>query len=158
MAARYMLDTDAIVRLSESHATSLLVAQRVNEGAIEILTTHVQVDELVRVRDHEALARRLLVLLRVRARLVSTSIFVLDVNRLDLARLGSAEANAGYGRHLGDGTARGRHAEDAVIASTARAEDAALVTLNRRDRNRFKRGQPDLRLLDWDEFSSEPAP
>lgn len=157
MVARYMLDTDVIGRLSESPETVQMLAERVEAGAAELLITHVQVDELCRVDDSDAIALRVVALLRVRARLVLTSIFVIGVSRLDLARLGGEEDSAAFDRHIGTGTARDRHAEDATIATSARSEDAVLVTLNRKDLNRFKRGQPDLRVIGWEEFCAELA-
>lgn len=155
VVVRYMLDTDAIIRLSESPEMVKIVADCVEVRTAEILISHVQVDELCRVLDSEALARRVLALLRVRASLVLTNIFVLDVSRLDNARLGTDQDSEAFDRHLGAGPARTRHAEDATIASTARSEQAVLVTLNRKDLNRMRRGQPDLRVIGWVEFVEE---
>ena len=157
MVARYMLDTNAIIRLSEAPDIVQLAAERVEFGSVEFLVTHVQVDELCRVDDSDAIALRVVALLRVRARFVLTSIFVLGVSRLDLARLGGEEDSAAFERHVGAGTARDKHAEDATIATSARSEYAVLVTLNRKDLNRFRRGQPDLRVIGWSEFSAELA-
>lgn len=152
-----MLDTNAVIRLCSPHETPVLIAQLVHAGTVEILITHVQVDELARVDDPEQVVQRVLALLRVRARLVTTNVFVLDVSRFDLGRLGGDEDNAAYRRHVGDGDARNKHAEDALIAGAARAENATLVTLNRQDLNRFRRGQPTLHILDWAGFLAELA-
>ena len=155
MVARYMLDTDVIVRLSEMPETVQMLADRVDSGAAELLITHVQVDELCRVDNFDSIALRVVALLRVRARLVLTSIFVIGVSRLDLARLGADEDSAAFDRHTGTGIARDRHSEDATIATSARSEDAVLVTLNRKDLKRFRRGQPDLRVIGWEEFCAD---
>lgn len=157
MVARYTLDTDAVIRMSESPDTVQVAAERVASGAVEFLITRVQVDELCRVDDYEAVVRRVFALLRLRVRLVLTNIVVLDVSRWDMARWGSDEDSAAFDRHVGTGANRGRHAEGATIASSARLEDAVLVTLNRKDLNRFRRGQPDLRVIGWEEFSAELA-
>ena len=152
MATRFMLDTDAIIRLSESPDAIQALANSVESGDVEVLVTRVQVDEFSRVSDPDALARRVLALLLVRARLVLTSVVVLDVSRFGLARWGGIDETAAFDRHVGTGTGRARHAKDATIASAAQAEAAVLVTLNRNDMNRFVRGHPGLRVIGWDEF------
>lgn len=109
--------------------------------------TQVQIDELCRVPDVDDLVRRVALLLRFRARLVLTSIVVPDVSRFGLANWGGEDAAAAFERHVGTGAGRGRHAEDATIGATAHSEVATLVTLERKDLQRSRRGHPDLRVI-----------
>lgn len=65
------------------------------------------------------------------------------------------EQAAELDRHLGVGTERTRHAEDATMAGTAAALGASFVTQNSRDLPRIRRGHPDIRVIDYREFLAE---
>ena len=125
-----MLDTDVIDKLSQEMDAVRQVGEAVDRGDIELIVTSVQVDELARIPDVEKRSLTVLALLGCRARLVPTSMVVLDVSRWDLAQWGDEAESAGYDLHLGTGSNRTRHAQDATIAATAAKLGATLVTEN----------------------------
>lgn len=152
---RYLLDTNVIDRFADDPAGASRVVDAVDGGLIEVLVTHVQVDELAAISDQERRSTRFLALLRVRPRLIETSLFVLDLSRLDHARLSDDTEVEAFDRHLGQGNARVGHMADAALAGTAAAVGAVFVTENTKDRNRTLRGHPDLRIIGYGEFLTE---
>jgi hypothetical protein len=99
----------------------ILVARLVSEGKVELLSTHVQADEIARTPDPER-ARQLMT---VPAKKVATSGIVFGVSRFGEARFAEREP---YETLQGGNVT---HSEDALIASTAQFEEATLVTEDR---------------------------
>lgn len=152
---RYLLDTNVVDCLAGDFDGASRIAGAVDRGRIEVLVTHVQIDELAAIPDQERRSTRFISLVRVRPRLVETSLFVFDLSRLDLARLSDEREAEAFNRHLGGGTARTRHAGDATLAGTAATLGAAFVTENTQDRARTLRGHPGLRIISYREFLAE---
>lgn len=91
-------------------------------GELEIVSTHVQDDELRRISN---LVKRGAVL-RIPRRIVPTTEVVLGVSRFGLARFGSGEA--GGVRYDDIQIGNPRHIEDALIGLAAAHEADVLVT------------------------------
>lgn len=137
---KYLIDTNIHDKLADDAEALELARKLVEAGTIELLTTHVQVDEIMGVSDTERVSK----LVTVPARRVPTYGFVLGVSRLGEARLSEAEP---YDSLKGDNP---DHAEDAVIAATAQYEGATLVTEDTQLRGRATRhGIP---VVDWATF------
>ncbi len=136
-------------------AVAAQIGDAVDRREVEVLVTHVQVDELARDPDVEGCSLNLIALLRCRARLIETGLFVIGLSRLDLARLSDQEDVSAFDRHLGEGVRREQHIEDATIASTAAQLGATLVSENTKDRARTLRGHPELRVIHVAQFLDE---
>lgn len=121
--SRFLLDSNAHDRLVETPERQRLAIEAHETGLIELLLTHVQVDELM--DDAEKRGRTL----AIPATITETYGLVLGISRLGLARLGEPneiDAIDSPGRN---------HRKDALLAVTARHEGAVLVTDDRRLRN-----------------------
>ena len=95
-------------------------------GELEILFTHVTVDEMAAIPELEK-RQRLLILLIALGRMIETSSVCLNFSRLDFCRLSDDE--------VGFETLRSNritHSRDALIAHTALTEKSALVTNEKR--------------------------
>src|SRR5688500_8801051 len=93
----FSLDTNVFDLLAADDETLEVVAGLLQEGKIELVTTHVQRDELAEIPDAEKRER----VGRIPARLVATHGFVIGVSRLDMGRLsetGTYEAMTGENR------------------------------------------------------------
>jgi hypothetical protein len=108
----------------------------VDAGDIQLLVTHVQVDENLAQSDQEAGRQRVHAMMAAGVRAVETSGFVLDVSRLDHAKLFDEATAAMYEAFV---QSNRRHAEDGLLAATALREKAIFVTSEKRARNRFMR-------------------
>ncbi|MER7982648.1 hypothetical protein [Streptomyces sp. NPDC095817] len=128
---RVVFDTNAVDPLTDG-PTYERIREAVTAGRLEVLYTHVTIDELAEIPDLDR-RQQLLALLVSIGRLVPTGSAVLDFSRLDFCRLGAEDAEAAF-----DGLRSGslRHTKDALIADTAVFEGCALVTNERRLTNR----------------------
>jgi len=123
MRRRFLLDSNVYDRLVETPERQRMAIEAHDLGRIELLITHVQVDELM--QDAGKRGRTL----AIPATITETYGFVLDVSRLGLARFGEPE-------ELDRIDSAGRkHRKDALLAVTARHEGAVLVTDDRRLQN-----------------------
>lgn len=154
---RFTIDSMIFDRLVENDELITLVTRLVDEGRIELVSTHVQRDELDEIPDPEKRERTA----TIPVSLVPTYGFVIGVSRLGLARLtddaSPYDALAGQSR---------KHSHDALIAMTAEGEAAVLVSEDRRLRNRAT-SELGVEAWDWARFrahleslstSSSPGP
>ena len=119
---RFMLDSNIFDKLVDEPGAFELATRLVECGAVELLTTHVQADEIEATPNAER--RRELLEVLTLARHEPTLGFVLDYSRLGAARLSEAEPIEIL--RAGDNPlARTR---DALISNTAQCEGATLVT------------------------------
>jgi hypothetical protein len=117
--ARYLIDSNIYDKIADDADALTLAEQLVGDGRLELLSTHVQLDELTKIKDDDRLGQ----LLRVPARTVPTFGFVFGVSRLGMARLSGEQP-------LEDlrGENRDKYTHDGLIAATAQYEGATLVT------------------------------
>jgi predicted nucleic acid-binding protein len=102
----------------------------VDQGQLEVLFTHVTIDELAATPDEDRGSRLLLLLVDL-GHLIPTGAVVLDFSRLNFARLASdTEAVEAFRSDNID------HTRDAPVAVTAQHEHCALVTNDERLTNR----------------------
>ncbi|MFD6490698.1 hypothetical protein [Streptomyces sp. NPDC060188] len=125
---RVVFDSNAIDPIADTPEAYERIKKAVDTGALEVLYTHISIDELAEIPDLDRRQRLLLLLVSI-GRLVATGSAVLDFSRLDFCRLGADEGEASF-----DGLRSGsiRHTKDALIADTAAHEHCALVTNERR--------------------------
>jgi rRNA-processing protein FCF1 len=136
---RAVLDSNAVDPFISAAGAYEAAEKAINEGQLDLLITHITIDELAEIPD---IARRshLLVIAMALGRLVPTGAFVLDVSRLNFARLND-DVEAVEALRSGNVD----HSRDALIAATAQFEDCALVTNDKRLAGRARaRGVPVL--------------
>lgn len=124
-ARPFVLDTNAYDPLVASDEIEAVITRACHDGAIELLMTHIQYDELMAIPDVEK-RRRTLSLPVV---IVLTYGVVIGVSKIGLACVGES----GKIEAIRNGSLR--HTNDALIAATAGYERATLVTNERRLRN-----------------------
>jgi hypothetical protein len=90
MPKRFLIDTQIFDRIVENAATMELVQRLVDGGKIEVISTHVQRDELANIADAARGERAN----RVPTTDVPTYGSVVDVSRLGMARLGPARSGS----------------------------------------------------------------
>ena len=123
---RAVLDSNAVDPLIDWPGAYEAVRAGLDAGRIELLFTHVNIDELAAVPDLDRRARLLLVLVDI-GRLVPTGASAFDVSRLNFARLYD---DVDVIEALRSGNVD--HTRDALIAATALFEGCALVTNEKR--------------------------
>jgi len=123
---RVLFDSNAVVdSLADPPKRYALVMDAVRSKRLDVLWTHITVDELAAIPDPHQRAR-LLTLAAGMARLVPTGAMVANYSRVDWARpaVDSEAIEAFRQGNL-------RHTRDALIAATAVYEGCCLVTSDR---------------------------
>lgn len=128
-AKLFLLDTNAYDPILADAGLCQAVIGACHAGAIELLMTHVQRDELAEMPDSDKRDRAL----TLPFVMVVTYGMVLGVSRLGLARLGEPEEFEEI-RNFSP-----RHSKDALLAITAKREGAVFVTNERRLSNFARR-------------------
>jgi len=131
---RVVFDSNAVDPLADRSGAFEAVQAAVQSGALEVLYTHVTIDELVEIPDVDRRATLVLLLTAV-GRLVPTGTAAVDFSRVNFCRLG-AEEDEDVMEALRSGNID--HTRDALIAATAIFEGCALVTNERRLTNRSR--------------------
>jgi rRNA-processing protein FCF1 len=131
---RVVLDSNAVDPIADTPGAYEAMRAAVDSGHLELLYTHVNINELTRVPDEHRRAQLVLILVAL-GRLVPTGSTAVDFSRLDFCRVGDDT-------DVLDALRSGNvdHTRDALIASTAVFEKCALVTnehrLTKRSRER----------------------
>lgn len=125
---RVVFDSNAIDAIVDTPGAYEVLRGAIDRAELEVLYTHITIDELSAISDLDR-RRLLLTCLTGLGQQVPTGAFVLDYSRLDHARLGD-EAGAEALENLRSGSLK--HTKDGIIASTARSEECALVTNEKR--------------------------
>jgi hypothetical protein len=115
------MDSNAVDPLADMPGAYDAAREAVEAGHLEILFTHVTIDELAAIGDLDR--RRLLLLLISLGRLVPTGAFILGGSRLDFGRPCDDTESLAV---LSSGGAS--HTRDTLIASVALVDGCALVT------------------------------
>lgn len=123
---RFLVDSNVYDQLVVAPERQIPVIDCCEAGAIELLMTHVQVDELMAMPDDSKHGR----VLAIPFTQVPTYGMVLGTSRVGLARFGEPELIDAVRSD------EGNHVNDALLASTAKYEQAILVTNDRRLSNR----------------------
>ncbi|MFC8996328.1 PIN domain-containing protein [Streptomyces rochei] len=125
---RVMFDSNAIDPIADTSGAFEALQEATKAGRLEILYTHVTIDELVAIPDLDR--RQHLTLLMVElGKLVPTGATVLDFSRLNFCRLGADDEQDMLEELRSQNI---RHSRDALIGITARTEGCALVTNDER--------------------------
>ena len=119
-----MLDSNAFDALALDDGVRCAIESVVHARTLDLVITHVQMDELDATPDPRRAALR-----RLTVSATHTSGFVLDVSRLDMAALSTTEEAAIFDAVTGGNP---RHHQDALIVLTARRERIPVVTNDKR--------------------------
>ncbi len=123
---RVVVDANAIDPLVDLPGAHAVVRAAVDRGQLEVLYTHITIDELTATPDEDRRSRLVLALISL-GRLVPTGAFVLGFSRLGYGRFGSDdEAFEAFRSGNVD------HTHDALIAATAQFEQCEVVTADGR--------------------------
>ncbi|XVQ86471.1 hypothetical protein ACQP2K_03280 [Microbispora siamensis] len=125
---RVVLDSNAVDPLIDIPGAVESVRSAIDRGELEVLYTHVTIDELATTPDLDRRQRLILVIAEI-GTLVPTGGFALGFSRLDHGRL-MADEDVPVFQALTSGSVD--HTRDALIASTARFEGCTLVTNEKR--------------------------
>jgi hypothetical protein len=138
--------------LLEEDAMLSVLRDAVARGDVELLVTHLQVDEIIDTigKDPERLKQLFHTLMQSGAREVNTYGFWLDRSRLGLADFADDETSARIAAFQGGNR---RHLEDALIAATAERLGAILVT-GEKTRQRYATHFPSLVVWTIDDLRS----
>ena len=151
---KIMLDTNQYDRLLAAPETYERLLRLLSDGKIELLTTHIQRDEIMAVGDAGKKGR--LQALLAHARLVGTRGFIWGKSRWSLFRYGNHEDH-NLIEHI-RGTAWDRKSEDALIAATA-AKDADMFVTDDKSLARRLNSYPGRRceVIDFEELKRRLA-
>lgn len=129
---RVVVDSNAIDPLVDRPGAYEVMRSSVDRGQLEVLFTHITIEELAATPDEERRSRLLLQLVGL-GHLIPTGAFVLGFSRLGFARFGSDDEAFEAFRSGNVG-----HTRDALIAATAQYEQCALLTGEKRLTNRAR--------------------
>jgi predicted nucleic acid-binding protein len=143
---RIMLDSNVHDLIANDQSVLSAIQQRIADGRLTLVSTHVQRDELSRALEPK---RAALLEIYGLAESVSTTGAVWDVSSWDECSWGTDEANASIVELM---SANPNHAEDALIAATAAGEADALVTNETRLASKIRRAGFSVKVWSWSEF------
>src|SRR4029077_9614703 len=124
MIMKYLVDTSVFNWLADGWIQSENLPP---DGCFAI--THIQIDEINRVRDEDRRARLLLVQASLRCELLPTRTLVLDVSRLDYACVGDGKLYTSLKTELDIlNGGKTNNSRDALIAEAAIANGHVLLT------------------------------
>lgn len=129
---KYVVDTCLVIALAKERPDAYEpLRQAVGEGRIELLSTHVVLDELLRYEYGEERARQVLVFWEL-TRPIATGVFVMNESRIGHARVGGE----GVYERLKGPSAKRTGIRDAMTATAAHMDGLPFVTEDRRLRER----------------------
>ena len=134
----YLFDTNVIDEVLDDLELCELFVRASAELGVKFYVTHIAIDEVEKIpiaRD-ELRQALLQVIAQVPTVRIATSTFVLGISRLGEARLGSDAEAEDFDRLTGGND---RHAEDAMLALTARSIGAIVVSEDKDLRKRAGR-------------------
>jgi predicted nucleic acid-binding protein len=140
---RVVLDSNVIDPIADRPGAYEAIRAAVDAARLEVLFTHITVEELAGIPDPERRSLLLLVLIDL-GHLIPTGAAVVGFSRLDFCRLNDdTEALDAFRSGNID------HTRDALIAATAQFEQCALVTNDKRLTGRAReRGVEVLTVFD----------
>ncbi len=143
---RIMLDSNVHDLVAADHAVLSAIQERIADGRLKFVSTHVQRDELSLAPEPK---RAALMAIYELAESVSTTGAVWDVSSWDECSWGTNEVNASIVAIMAGNQ---KHAEDALIGATASGEADALVTNEARLASKIKRAGFSGEVWSWSQF------
>jgi predicted nucleic acid-binding protein len=144
---RVVLDSNAVDPLIDLRGAEDFIRSAVEQGQVELLSTHVTLEELSAISD-QVRRERLVGLITDLGQHVSTGATVLGNWKLGQDRL-TSEAGGKLVKAVQAGNVE-KHTRDALYAATAQAENCDLVTNDRALAN--KAGAQGVHVISTDDF------
>lgn len=144
---KLLFDTVVWNKLRDDVKTHGILKEKIKEGKIKILSTHIEDDEISNIKNFELKRKTISKKIEILNEVTPTMGFVLGKSRLGVARLGNGnklkldEVTKGNKKHI----------NDALIASTSAEEEAILIT---NDQTLTKRSKNKCSVLDYEEFKT----
>ncbi len=145
---RLMLDTMIYDKVVDTPGMLELLQRLVDEGEVEILATHIQEDELAKIPDERKRAE----VSKIPRQEVPTSGAVWNTSKWDRATWGDG-SESGVSIDEIRSEKRG-HTHDALIATSASANVDALVTNDKRLKNRLNDSDARCEVWNFKRFRS----
>jgi hypothetical protein len=145
MPKKIMFDSDVHDAIAADAELKQLIVDCQRDGRIELMSTHVQADQLAQI----PLDRDIGQATAVQAEQIPTSAGVWDVSRWGSAHWGTEAANIAVAKLSKNKSA---HVEDGLIGATALSEADVLVTNDKRFRRRAKAAFGSFKVLSSDEL------
>lgn len=142
---RFMLDTMIFNHIVDDPRFAKVVRDAAHGGAITIVSTHIQEDQIADNPDGEKREA----ISRIPRTVVPTTGFALDVSRLGMAKFADDDTSATIERM---GQLHLKNTKDALIAASARDEADVIVTEDKTLRHRIRREGMNVRLMSFEEF------
>ena len=157
---RILLDTVIYNRAVENPTFGLLLRRVCNDGLIELVTSHVQEDQLSKTRDPQKRKALLSIFANTCSQQTPTAAAAFDVSKWDQAEWPNQERIDFFEKTLASTTASHKgHANDALLAVTAFAKADVFVTddpkLLKRTGTAVNATGGKLRVLSYKEFMKE---
>lgn len=143
---RVMIDSNIYDKIAEDNLQGKITAL-CRRGSIEVLTTHIQLDELSNVLDDHYRSQ----LRSVEASCVPTDVIAWDVSRWDECKWGNRAANSLFTELKGDKSKRIR---DAIIGTTAENIADIIVTEDVSFSNGLRRVAPNVEVYRYSAFKA----
>jgi predicted nucleic acid-binding protein len=144
---KIMLDTMEYDKLLATLDSYHRLLRLLSSGRIELLTTHIQRDQIRAAPDHPKKASLLEIF--AKARIIGTRGIVFDVSRFDQAKFGSDEDH--------DIIKRAKDAKDGLIAATASSGADTLVTDDKNFTKRLRKAHIECEVIDFTSFEKRLA-
>lgn len=146
MVTRIMIDSNIYDKLDESIDIHTNVKQLIAAGKLELITTHIQNDQIADIGDDEIRSA----LQSVTAKKIPTEAAVWGVSKFDEAKYGDEHTN-----EIVDALSIGnpRHKADALIGTTAILTADIFVTEDKTFGKRLRSLRTPLSVLEFEEFA-----
>lgn len=128
------MDANGVDPIADNPRAHEALRAAVDSKQLEILYTHVTIDELCEIPDLERRSM-LILLLADLGTVVATGATAVDFSRINFCRLTSLASDPDFEAWRSGNV---RHTRDALIAATAAFENAPIVTYDKRLTNRAK--------------------
>jgi hypothetical protein len=150
---RLVLDTNVYDKLASDQDCLKLLERACRTGAVEILRTHIQEDQLEAIKDRAKRDRMLGTMTAVPATRVPTDGSVLGQSKLGECRLGDGSADIKLDDIRGHG--KPKHYADALLVTTAAAIADVFVTEEKgRLPRRIRATRSKLKVWDFQELGA----
>lgn len=146
-----MLDSNILDRLAAEPGLALCLGRLVRSGAIAVITTHIQMQELGTTPDENRRSKLMQVLRIITCKRIPTAAIIWGISAWGEASYASEESLRAIDEVVHKSIS-GKHIYDALIASTAILRTDALVTEEKRLRARIREAYPEYPVWSFDQF------
>lgn len=140
-----MFDSNIFDKIIEEDRLIEKLKLLTKNGKIEILTTHIQEDEIKKTPDKEKREKLVKLFSSIPIKGLPTSGFVIGISKIGRTLLGGALLS----RNVGP-----KRVKDSIIGATTSSDADVLVTEDKPFKNLVKRKAPNIEVWDFKDFLS----